>query len=313
MATTDSFEVLVMKVCVIDIGSNSIRLLKAEIKNGAIEGEKSLIVTRLGKKEKTSTSLMEDRINDTIEALKTFQEEAKAYGADRIIAMATSAVREAKNKKYFINKVYEETGIEIDVLSGIDEARIGCAGVQKGLGKEIPVLIIDIGGGSTEFIVYDKKILYSESLDVGAVRMTEMFVSTDPIAEPEYNSLKQEIKNKISRVMSVVNGFSYDAIIGIGGTATTFGTIDLHLENYSSEKIHNHKINFSEIVAINEKFKKADLAQRRAIVGLEEKRADIILAGGTILQEIVEESYLDFYRISDYDNLEGYLIEKCNI
>lgn len=313
MATTDNFEVLVMKVCVIDIGSNSIRLLKAEIKNGAIEGEKSLIVTRLGKKEKTSTSLMEDRINDTIEALKTFQEEAKAYGADRIVAMATSAVREAKNKEYFINKVYEETGIEIDVLSGIDEARIGCVGVQKGLGKEIPVLIIDIGGGSTEFIVYDKEILYSESVDVGAVRMTEMFVSTDPVVESEYISLKQEIKNKIFHVMNAVNEFNYDSIIGIGGTATTFGSIDLHLKKYSSEKVHNHKINFSKIVAINEKFKKVNLTERKNIVGLEEKRADIILAGGTILQEIIEESYLDFYRISDYDNLEGYLIEKCNI
>jgi exopolyphosphatase/guanosine-5'-triphosphate,3'-diphosphate pyrophosphatase len=256
---------------------------------------------------------MEDRINDTIEALKTFQEEAKAYGADRIVAMATSAVREAKNKEYFINKVYEETGIEIDVLSGIDEARIGCVGVQKGLGKEIPVLIIDIGGGSTEFIVYDKEILYSESVDVGAVRMTEMFVSTDPVVESEYISLKQEIKNKIFHVMNAVNEFNYDSIIGIGGTATTFGSIDLHLKKYSSEKVHNHKINFSKIVAINEKFKKVNLTERKNIVGLEEKRADIILAGGTILQEIIEESYLDFYRISDYDNLEGYLIEKCNI
>ena len=313
MDTTDSVEVLCMRFCVIDIGSNSVRLLKAEFDGDTIKGEKSLIVTRLGKKEKKSTDLMEDRINDTIDVLKTFQEEAKSYGAVEIMVMATSAVREAKNKEYFVEKVYRETGLTVDVLSGIDEARVGCIGVQKGLGKEMPVLIIDIGGGSTEFIVYDKEIVYSKSVDVGAVRMTGTFVSTDPIVESEYISLRKGIRAKISSVMEEVNGFKYDSIIGIGGTATTFGSVDLQLEEYSSEKVHNHRISYCKVADINKKFKEVNLDERKAIVGLEEKRADIILAGGSILQEIIEESYLDFYRISDYDNLEGYLIEKHNI
>ena len=255
---------------------------------------------------------MEDRINDTIRALKIFHEEEKVYGAEEIMLMATSAVREAKNKEYFVDRVYEETGLKVDVISGVDEARIGCIGVQKGLGKEIPVLIIDIGGGSTEFIIYDKEIIYSNSLDIGAVRMTSIFVSTDPIEESEYVLLRNSISSKISDVMKEVNGFKYDSIVGIGGTATTFGSVDLQLEEYSSEKVHNHEVSYSQIVEINKKFKETSLDERKSIIGLEEKRADIILAGGTILQEIIRESYLDFYRVRDYDNLEGYLREKHN-
>ncbi len=302
-----------MKYSVIDIGSNSVRHLKADVSNGNITGTKSLIVTRLGEGVDATKKLTNRAIKDTVEAIRIFKKDAEAYGVQEIFLMATSAVRDASNKSLLIDEVKSLTGLTIDVLSGESEAIIGCIGVQKGLDKEEAILIIDIGGGSTEFIVFDGEIRHASSADVGAVRMTGKHVFTDPITRNEKENVIKDIRTIISPHIKAVKEIKFEEIIGIGGTATTFGAIDLEMETYDRDVIHNHMISTVRIAEINKRFQQCTFKERVTISGLEPKRADIITAGGLILQEIMSGLEMSAMKVSDFDNLEGYLAYKLDI
>lgn len=302
-----------MKYSVIDIGSNSVRHLKARVENNVIEGEKSLIVTRLGEGVDTTKKLTERAIRDTVEAIKTFKMEAEENGAEDIFLMATSAVRDSSNKEVLLERVRKETGLVIEVLSGEEEAVVGCIGVEKGLASPEPILIIDIGGGSTEFIVFDGEIRHASSANVGAVRMTGKHIFTDPVSQREKISVIEDIKHIIQPHIKEVLKHSFREVIGIGGTATTFGAIDLKMENYDRHKIHNHIVTKECVHKINQKFQSTLLEERKKNPGLAPKRADVIIAGGLILEIILEEVDRETFRVSDFDNLEGYLAHKLMI
>lgn len=302
-----------MKYSVIDIGSNSVRHLKAEIENNAIEGEKSLIVTRLGEGVDTTKKLTDRAIRDTVEAIKTFKREAEEIGAEDIFLMATSAVRDSTNKETLLERVHAETGLTIEVLSGEEEAIVGCIGVEIGLMSPEAILIIDIGGGSTEFIVFDGEIRHASSANVGAVRMTGKHIFTDPVSQSEKAAIKEDIRTIIRPHIKEVMKHSFVEVIGIGGTATTFGAIDLKMESYDRHKIHNHIVTKECVHTINEKFQNTVLDERKRIPGLAPKRADVIIAGGLILEIILEEVSRETFRVSDFDNLEGYLAQKLMI
>jgi len=302
-----------MRYSVIDMGSNSVRHLKAIVKNNKIDGEKSLIVTRLGEGVDETNRLTERAIRETIDAVKVFQEDAIRTGTEEIYIMATSAVRDAENRVLLLEGVKRATGLEIEVLSGEREAIVGCLGVQKGLEKEEAILIIDIGGGSTEFIVYDGFIRHASSANVGAVRMTGKHVGTDPITLDEKEKMKEDIKTIIAPHIEAISKYQFDEIIGIGGTATTFGAIDLEMENYDRHKIHNHVVLIDAVKQMNQIFQTCDLSMRKEIAGLAPKRADVITAGGLILQEIMMSLNYSELRVSDFDNLEGYLVEKLDL
>ncbi len=302
-----------MNYSVIDIGSNSVRHLKAKVENGCIDGEKSLIVTRLGEGVDETKRLTDRAIKDTIEAISTFKKEAEAMSAQGIYLMATSAVRDAQNKDRLIKGVYGETGLEIEVLSGEEEAIIGCKGVQKGLSEDEPILIIDIGGGSTEFIVFDGEIRHASSANVGAVRMTGKYINHDPVTEAEKKTTLTDIKEIIEPHLTQVLKYKFDEVIGIGGTATTFGAIELEMDIYDRHRIHNHVVALESIRQINHRFQTIDVEARKKIPGLAPKRADIITAGGLILEEIIEQTGKGGFRVSDFDNLEGFLAHKLGI
>lgn len=298
---------------VIDIGSNSVRHLKATVENGIIDGTKSLIVTRLGEGVDATKQLTDRAVNDTIAAIEVFQREALEWGAQDIFLMATSAVRDAINKGSLLNGVKVATGLEIEVLSGEEEAVIGCVGVQKGLLNDEPILIVDIGGGSTEFIVFDGSIKHASSADVGAVRMTGKHILSDPIDETEKSAMLNDIVHIIEPHIEAVKAYDFKEIIGIGGTATTFGAIDLEMTVYDRHKIHNHLVSLYAIENSNQKFQSMKLEARKRIKGLAPKRADVITAGGLILEEIMKRLDKSYLRVSDFDNLEGYLVHKLGI
>ena len=302
-----------MRYSVIDIGSNSVRHLKATVDRGGIDGEKSLIVTRLGEGVDETKKLTDRAIKETIEAIKTFKEDGLESGSKEIFLMATSAVRDASNKEVLIDGIKGATGLDIEVLSGEREAVVGCLGVQKGLIGEESILIIDIGGGSTEFIVYDGGIKHASSADVGAVRMTGKHVKHDPISLDEKRFMCEDIKRIIQPHIDAVGKYDFDEIIGIGGTATTFGAVELEMETYNRHEIHNHVVSIEMIDLINQRFQGMPLADRKKIKGLAPKRADVIIAGGLILQEIIKTLNKSCFRVSDFDNLEGYLAEKIGL
>lgn len=299
-----------MKRAVIDIGSNSIRLLTCTMSDREIlTSEKTIITTRLGKGVDASGKLATDRIEDTLSALETLKQKALAYGATQIYAMATSAVRDATNRGDFLRLVKDRLGIHVDVLSGEVEAEIGYFGVLKGL-KSVPsrLLVIDIGGGSTELILGDQKgIINKLSLNIGAVRMTDKFFIDRDNGKALLEAYLDQTLNKLKDQFACVEDAE---AVGIGGTATTFSAMALALKTYDRDRVHGYKVSEEVINALNSHLQHVDLSTRKKIPGLDPNRADIIVAGGIILEKIVTTFGYRGMKTSDFDNLEGYLYHQ---
>lgn len=308
----------------IDIGTNSMRLLLASVEQGNIvERRKEVNTTRIGGSVDKNKQISEEGIERNIEALGQFVEEGKAYGAEKILAIATSAVRDAANGQDFVKRAYEKTGVSIEVISGEEEAELGYQGVAMGLGStasnrqlEERILVIDIGGGSTELILgQGKKLQKTISLNVGAVRMTERHITTDPIEQEQYTQMEadiysivkdtlEEIKVQLKAEKSVVPV----KLMGIGGTITTLAAIHQELDPYDSDKVHNYKLTSEDVAALKQKLSMLKVEEIRNLKGIHPKRADIILAGATILTIIMGSLNSTEITVSEYDNLEGLIL-----
>jgi len=302
-----------MRVACIDIGTNSIRLLVANYDGKAFtEVSKSLQMTRLGKGVNETKLLAPDRMADSTSVIAAYCQAAKDDGAENVYLMATSAVRDSTNAHEFLNQVYEKTGHAIDVISGDVEARVGFMGVLAG--SEDPnqrALVIDIGGGSTEFIVGDASgIHYAKSLNIGAVRMTGAYIHSDPVEVSESQAVVAFVTEQVNAIIHELKVHSIDVVIGIGGTATTYATMQHEVTTYSRDKVHRLKVSLDDLRALNSRLESATVEERKHFPGLEEKRADIIYAGGLIMQVIMESLGISSFSVSDYDNLEGYIVYK---
>ena len=302
-----------MKIACIDIGTNSIRLLLADYDNLKFTNvSKHLQMTRLGKGVNETGLLASDRIEESIEVITSYYDKSKAFGAEKIYMMATSAVRDSRNAADLTQAVYEQTGCIIDVISGNLEAEIGFLGVLLGLesagadAQDEAVLVIDIGGGSTELIIGDiSGIKYATSLNIGAVRLTGAFIHHDPVLPKETEDMHQVVERQVESVLDAIRKFKITKCIGIGGTATTFATMVHEVSTYSREHVHNLVVSIEDVSKMNAKLEHLSVEERKKIIGLESKRADIIYAGGLILKQIMETIGLNQMIISDYDNLEG--------
>ncbi|QEK11088.1 Ppx/GppA family phosphatase [Crassaminicella thermophila] len=304
-----------MKMGAIDIGTNSMRIFIAKIENGCIvEGFKDLRTTRMGENVDETGRLSMDAINRNIDALKEFIKIAKKEGIKYMPIIATSAVRDAKNKETFIKRAKEEVGAKIEVITGEREAALGFFGVLRGLKeKNKNILVIDIGGGSTEFIFGNESgIKHLVSINVGAVRMTEKFITTDPICKKDTDNMIKAIDNMLEKTIYQLGKFKIDKVIGIGGTVTTIAAVAQKLEVYDREKIHNYELRKDEVKMILNQFLSKNLKERKQIVGLQPKRADIIPAGTIILDRILTGLNIDDIKISEYDNLEGLVFEELD-
>ncbi|HKL10683.1 MAG TPA: Ppx/GppA phosphatase family protein [Clostridia bacterium] len=301
-----------MKRAVIDIGTNSIRLLVADIENGKIiSGKKHVRMVRLGEMVGRSRKIGEKALERCMDALDEFVKMALAEGVEDIKALATSAVRDAVNRDEIVKKIQSTLSLEVDILSGDEEAEMGYLGVISSFDAEGVFMMVDIGGGSTEFVVGNKeKIFYKKSLDMGAVRMTEQFIKSDPVDPIESHELERHVRKIIKSELKGIPSFEKGIAVGIGGTITTLGAIKLKMENYNREKIHLASIDRKEIHEMTSGFGETPLSRRRKIIGLDSERADIIYAGSIILQEIMEFFGCNDIKISDYDNLEGYLMTR---
>lgn len=303
------------KYCVIDIGTNSIRMLIAKIERGNIVHiEKSLETTRIGEGVNKTKVLSEAAIARSINVLREFKNEAVKQGIDKINIIATSAVRDAVNRNEFIRNVKNELKLDVEIISGEREAQLGFCGVINGIeinNRENNLLVIDIGGGSTEFVLGNGQgIKYSRSLNVGAVRMTDKHITNDPPTDTEIYSLTEDIRNIINKVINIIKKNKPVQVIGIGGTVTTLTAIALELENYDRKKVHNYQLQIREIEEMIYRFENLNNDERKKIIGLQPKRADIILAGSKILYEILNSLDVKIITISEFDNLEGYIFDQ---
>lgn len=299
-----------MKRAVVDIGTNSTRLYIADVGKEIKRIEKQTVITRLGKAVDRDRKLSAEAMKRNIEVLLDFKKIARSYSINEIQGIATSAVRDASNREEFLNMVRDKTGIDIYLISGEEEARLGFLGASSVLNGECGI-VIDIGGGSTEFIYGEKgRIITSKSVNIGAVRMTERFLNGDSITLDAMDKARAYIRNEISSIVSKISSFGLFPLAGIGGTATTLAAIDQGLLLYDIDKVHHYKLYKENLDSIFQRLSCLSLEERKKIAGLQPERADIIVAGTLILKIIMEEFHSNYITISECDNLDGYLVEK---
>lgn len=279
-----------MKYAVIDIGSNSVRLMMS---NGLTTFLKHVKITKLAGGIKDGI-LDSDAIKRTVDAVSFFVEKAKNENVDKTLIYATAAVRLAKNRQVFIDKIKDTCGICVDVISGDMEAYLGALGALNGTDGGI----IDVGGASSEISVFiNKSINYSKSLNIGAVTIT------DRCGQDKESALK--FSNEIIEQYGKVPTCKFYAI---GGTATTVSALLQELEPYDSAKVHNSFISKTDLTLLIEKLYSLSIEERKKLKGLQPDRAEVIAGGCAILLNIFNHLNLDEIIVSESDNLEGYLL-----
>jgi len=310
----------------IDIGTNSTRLMigKLDKDNRLTSIYREAKVTRLGEGVNRSLLLSGDAIKRTIATISSYKTIMDQYRVEKIIGVATSAVRDAKNSDEFLKQTKEIAGFDIKVLSGEEEAQVSFRGATYDLFSKDspvqafsrqPVLVMDIGGGSTELILGSPPKIWNKfSLDIGCVRITEMFLKSDPPLENEILAASEHIKKMLLQaavnIKKEVNdrGMSEIVLVGVAGTITTISAVKQRMAIYDPDKIHHSRLNCSDVDSVLRLFLSMPLAQRKKIVGLEPKRADVIIAGVLIASLVLEILNLREIIVSEHDFLDGLIL-----
>ncbi len=292
---------------VVDIGTNSARLMIAHVEDGYVVADiKMLRMIRVGEGMVNTGCISDAATQRTVDTLREFVAICKDYDIqDRFFCFATSAVRDAKNNAAYIDAVYRGSGIKIEIISGEIEALLGFAGSVTGTGG-----MFDIGGGSTEVIFGSlQDIRYQHSFRIGTVRAHQMFPGADN-ADPEAYEKAHEHARETFRAIPDTGGVTF---VGIGGTATALAAIDLGLNEYSASRVQGHILTITKARDLCAMLESKTKAQRKVLVGLEEKRADVIVFGSIIMLEFMCAVSAENIIVSDRDNQEGYLAWKLGI
>ena len=294
-----------MRVAAADIGTNSTRLLVADVSGGAVEEVIRLLeITRLGQGVDASGELQGAAIARVLDCLERCAASALEHGAERLLAVATSAVRDASNRDALLAAV-AETGF-VHVLSGVEEAQTTFAGVLSAGTPAAGTLVIDVGGGSTELVLGgdDGAVVWSCSLQMGCVRMTERFLGEHQVDAAELAGCVAEVRRLLEVVPVSIAGRIARAI-GVAGTATTAASIELGLAAYDPERIHSARLTRAAIARIGERLGAISLDRRLGVAGLEPKRAPVIVAGLVVLGTVLDELGLAELTVSERDILHG--------
>ena len=301
-----------MRVAVIDLGTNSTRLLVAGVENGQVtELERCNTVTRLGRGVDLSRQLCSDAIEDVCAVVGDYLAVLREMGAERVSALATSAVRDASNGGAFIAELRERFALDAQTLSGEEEARLTYLGAMASrdvadgeLAKK--TLVFDIGGGSTELVCgRGAEVEFNTSLQVGTVRHTERHLLTDPPSAAALDQLATDVRGQIEKATSESPAAVADHGIAVAGTPTSLAAIDLELDPYDPEQVHGHRMSLQSIQRMFSRLAAMPLAERLKIPGLHPGRAPTIVAGVVILVETMRAFGLSEIEASEQDILWG--------
>ncbi|MGM0414393.1 MAG: Ppx/GppA phosphatase family protein [Bacillota bacterium] len=296
------------RAAAIDFGSNSSRLLIAEYDTGRINViYQDLITTRLAKSIEDNKLLNLDSINKTIEAAKEFNNKMKNYRVEKYRSAGTSALRDANNSADFIKLLKDETGIDLDIISGNKEAKLTYSGATSDTDNSENI-VIDIGGGSTEFIKMEEGITQEVSFDMGAVRFTERFIA-DPALKISEADQERIITEATNYLQEKLQSNTKKDFIGVGGTITTLAAIDKKITNFDPKKIEGYILERASINNIINDLSNMAINERKKVNGLQKERADIIITGSLILEAILEYFSVDAIKVSNKDLLYGLIIE----
>ena len=311
-----------MKLAAIDVGSNSIKLVVVEAASAdsfaVLAREKESV--RLGHETLTEEHLSPSAIERAAACIKRFRSIAEARGATRIIAIATASVREANNAGEFIAEIEQRTGLRLEVLSGIEEARlIGLAASKSCAQTEAPLINIDIGGGSTEIsLMRDGTPASLFSVKLGAVGLTERFLASDPVKPKELRALKEEVRAALERPSRELRGSSWQQALGTSGTILALGEAlrlrtlrDVDKRTLAAQPA-GAEIVFAHLERFNERLAAMTVAERKTVPGISAQRAEIIVAGGHILEGVMRALGINLLRTCDWALREGVIIDRLS-
>jgi exopolyphosphatase/guanosine-5'-triphosphate,3'-diphosphate pyrophosphatase len=292
------------RVAVIDVGTNSTRLLVADVDGGVAPLERRSTVTRLGRGVDLSGRLASEAIEDVCEAIGGYVGILQELGAETVEVIATSAARDADNGGAFVAELRERFALSARVLDGGEEARLTYLGATSQALPSEPTLVVDIGGGSTELIVGSgSEISFHDSLQAGVVRHTERHVNSDPPTASELEALATDVRGLIAD--SVGAGVEARQGIAVAGTPTSLAAVTMELEPYNPTRVHGHVLDLPSIQVILSRLASLPLAERVEVPGLHPDRAPTIVAGIVILIETMRAFDLERITVSEHDILYG--------
>jgi exopolyphosphatase/guanosine-5'-triphosphate,3'-diphosphate pyrophosphatase len=304
------------RLAAVDQGTNSIRLLIAEPdgEGGFAELGRDMVITRLGQGVDETGRLAADALERTTEVLARYVRRARALHADRVRVGATAALRDASNAAAYGRRVRELTGSDPEIVSGEKEAELSFLGATRGLdGAETeaspPLLVLDIGGGSTEFVLGAGRPSAARSTQMGSVRLTERFVSSDPPQGEELVALRRAVGEFLDDVERSVPVADARTFVAVAGTATTVQAIALGLAFYDPERIHRTRLSRADAERVAARLAGMTTPERAALPVMAPGRADVIVAGATILVEVMRRFGFDEALVSETDILDGLVFE----
>jgi exopolyphosphatase/guanosine-5'-triphosphate,3'-diphosphate pyrophosphatase len=302
------------QVAVIDCGTNSIRLLIAEISGSTFkEVIRTMEIVRLGQGVDENKAFHPDAINRTLSAVKSFKEIIDKNKVDKIRFCATSATRDASNRNLFIDGVRDILNVQVEVTPGEEEAALSFTGATYQLDQGSgPFLVVDIGGGSTEFVYGDKKVISAKSVNIGCVRMSERHLTNQPPTMDQIASAIVDIDIAITQAAVSVPINSAKSLIAVAGTATTVAAAALDLSKYDRDLIHLAKISADKVHKVAQMFQSMNKSEISALPYMHEGRVDVITAGSLVLSRVMAATGATEFVASETDILDGMAFSLIN-
>ena len=296
-----------MRVAAIDCGTNSIRLLIADIDGSNFrEVVRDMEIVRLGQGVDQTGQFHPDAIARTLAAVDKFAAEIAKRGVEKIRFCATSATRDATNSHLFVDGVRQRLGIELEVISGDEEAALSFAGAIKDLAPSNgPFLVVDIGGGSTEFVFGTSTVEAARSVNIGCVRMTERHFASDPVTTAQLELARTDIQAAIAQAAAIVPITKAKTLVAVAGTATTVAAAALNLPEYDRYAIHLSRISARQTHDAATMFATKTREQRLSLGYMHPGRVDVIAAGSLVLSEIMKATGAAEFVASESDILDG--------
>jgi len=301
-----------MKIATIDVGTNSTRMLIAEVDKGEVKPLfKTGRVTRLGRRVKESGELSREGIESTLEALREFKKIIEEFAVEKVVVATTEAARLAKNSEEFLKRV-RELGFEIEVLSDREEAELVFLANLKVFNPKGKAMTVDLGGGSTEIVYGDReRIEYLKSLKFGVVFLYEDFIKSSPPAKEELLVLEEFIREQLLRVKEEINPKEDFTVFAVGGTITSVVAMEEEMEVYNSEVVHGYTITKEMIEKWYNYLSSLPIEERRKVKGLEENRADVIIPGLAFFKVFCEVFNKENLIVSEIGLLYGLALKEA--
>jgi exopolyphosphatase/guanosine-5'-triphosphate,3'-diphosphate pyrophosphatase len=304
------------RVAAIDCGTNSIRLLIAEVDTDAgtaRELDRQMQIVRLGQDVDRTGRLAPEALERTFAAAASYAESCEALGVERIRFVATSATRDASNRSDFVAGIQQRLGVEPEVITGPEEAVLSFAGATRelvtGHGAAAPYLVVDIGGGSTEMVRGTEAVEAARSVDIGCVRLTERHLHSDPPTDAEIAAACVDIQAALDAVEADVPLDGIGTLVGLAGTVTTVAAHSLVLDRYDSERIHGTRLPVADVVTACDDLLSMNRNWRKALPYMHPGRVDVIGAGALIWREVIRRvgsrGHLADVLVSEHDILDG--------